>query len=658
MLFWKAARLILKAADTTHQLKLIKYKNKCIYVFHLILAGRIYVRIFPKCVFHVIIYYMDRHKFGGSWMNLEEQTLFHRRAFLKLQKKAQPVSLGRQIKQNAMERPDHPAIIYDDQVITYKQFDQISDRYACYFQNQGFRKGDVVAILLSNRPAFLYAVTGLSKLGVITALINSELRGEVLAKSINTVQARAIIIGHEFLSLYKDLADRIRLYSPGRLLIETEDQDMEIQPPYENLNRLLPGEDVVFTPEEQINSDDVLAYLFTSGISGSRKCVPIRNQRFLAYGHVLGGYGYLHRDSIQYMVAPLHLNSGFGACFSGMAVTASTMVLRQRFSLKHFWDDVRKYRIDYFVGVGEMCRYLYNLPPREDDGETTLKTVMVNGMLGVLVEPFKNRFKLDHVVEIYGNTEGFGGTLNYEEKPGMCGNLNLEGIRIGEVVHCNFITEEILRDEDGWVIKCKPGETGLYLCEINEATPFDGYINDPEATAAKIIENVFQPGDKYFNTMDLMVLYENDDISFADRLGATYRWKGKTVSAHAVADVIIKFFGPIEDAYVYGVKVPGMEGRCGMAAITLIEGEKLDWKKFSDYIGRRMPEHARPLFIRLCKAGNESEYLTECREQLKSENYSPALINDPLYYFNPEKDGYYPLTPEIYELIQQGKIAF
>ncbi|MDD3853323.1 MAG: AMP-binding protein [Syntrophomonadaceae bacterium] len=591
-------------------------------------------------------------------MNLEEQALFHRQAFVKLQKKDQPGYLGRQIKQNALERPDHPAIIYGDQVLTYKQFDQISDKYACYFREQGFRKGDVVAIIISNRPAFLCAVTGLSKLGVITALINSELRGEVLAKSINTVQARAVIIGHELLSLYKDLADRIRLHSPGRLLVETEGLDMEIKPPYEDLNRLLCADDVEFVPDEQITSDDVLAYLFTSGVSGPRKCVPIRNQRFLAYGHVFAGYGHLNRDSIQYTVVPLYLNSGFGVCFPGMAVTASTMVLRQRFSLKHFWDDVRKYSVDYFIGVGEMCRYLYNLPPRDDDGDTTLRTIMANGMLGVLVEPFKNRFKLDHVVEIYGNTEGFGGCLNYEEKPGMCGNLYLGGLRMGEVVRCNFMTEEILRGEDGFVIKCQPGETGLYLCEINEASPLNGYINDPEATAAKIVENVLKPGDKYFNTMDLMVLHENDDISFADRLGDTYRWKGKTVSAHAVADVIIKFFGPIEDAYVYGVKVPGMEGRCGMAAITLIEGEKLDWKKFSDYIGRRMPEHARPLFIRLCKPDNEVDYLIEYREHLKSENYSPSLINDPLYYFNPDKNGYYPLTPEIYELIQQGKIAF
>ncbi len=591
-------------------------------------------------------------------MNLEEQALFHRQSFVKLHKKGQPGSLGAQIAQNALERPDHPAIIYNDQVLTYKQFNQISDKYACYFREQGFCKGDVVAVILSNRPAFLCAVTGLSKLGVISALINSELRGEVLAKSINTVQARAVIIGHEFLSLYKDLADRIRLYSPGRLLVETEGLDMEIESPYEDLNRLLPVNDVEFIPEEQINSDDLLAYLYTSGVSGPRKCVPIRNQRFLAYGHVFGGYGHLHRDSVQYTVVPLHLNSGFGVCFPGMAVTASTMVLRQRFSLKHFWDDVRKYNVEYFIGVGEMCRYLYNLPPRDDDGDTTLKTVMANGMLGILVEPFKNRFKLDNLVEIYGNTEGMGGTLNYEEKPGMCGNLILEGLRMGEVVQCNFVTEELVHNEDGWVVKCQPGETGLYLCEINEASPFEGYINDPEATAAKIIENVFRPGDKYFNTMDLMTLHENEYISFADRLGATYRWKGKTVSAHAVADVIMKFFGPIEDAYVYGVKIPGMEGRCGMASVALIEGEKLDWKKFSEYIGRRMPEHARPLFIRLCKAGNESEYLTECRERLKSENYSPLLINDPLYYFHPVKNGYYPLTPEIYGLIQEGKIDF
>jgi citronellyl-CoA synthetase len=591
-------------------------------------------------------------------MNLEEQALFHREALQKLQKKGQSISLGAQIKQNALQRPDHPAIIYGDQVFTYKQFNQISDKYARYFKKQGFRKGDVVAIMLSNRPAFLFAVTGLSKLGVISAIINSELRREVLTRSINIVDARAVIIGHEFLETYKDLANLVRLYAPGRLFVETEGLDMEIESPYEDLNRLLPDDDEMFTPEEEISSDDVLAYLFTSGISGPRKCVPVLNQRFLAYGHIFGGYGHLHRDSIQYVVVPLHLNSGFGVCFPSMAVTGSTMVLRKRFSLNKFWNDVRKYQIDYFVGVGEMCRYLYNAPPREDDGDTTLKSVMVNGMLGFLVEPFKKRFNLDNVIEIYGNVEGMGGVINYDEKPNMCGNLNFAGMRVGEVVRCDLLTEEILRGEDGWAIKCQPGETGLYLCEINEATPFDGYINDPEATAEKIVENVFEPGDKYFNTMDLMVLHEDEYISFVDRLGATYRWKGKTVSAHAVADVIVKYFGPIEDAYVYGVKIPDMEGRCGMAAITLFEDGKLDWKKFSDYIGRRMPEHARPLFIRLCKTKNEADYLNEHRERLKDEGYSPSLIKDPLYYFNPQKNSYYSLTPEVYDLIQQGKIAF
>ena len=130
----------------------------------------------------------------------------------------------------------------------------------------------------------------------------------------------------------KICANLVRLYAPGRLFVETEGLDMEIESPYEDLNQLLPDDDEVFTPEEDISSDDVLAYLFTSGISGPRKCVPVLNQRFLAYGHIFGGYGRLHKDSIQYVVVPLHLNSGFGVCFPSMAVTGSTMVLKTFFT--------------------------------------------------------------------------------------------------------------------------------------------------------------------------------------------------------------------------------------------------------------------------------------------------------------------------------------
>ncbi|MEN6349697.1 MAG: hypothetical protein ABFD08_09930, partial [Syntrophomonas sp.] len=202
--------------------------------------------------------------------------------------------------------------------------------------------------------------------------------------------------------------------------------------------------------------------------------------------------------------------------------------------------------------------------------------------------------------------------------------------------------------ENGFAIKCQPGQSGILLGEINKLNVFDGYINEPEASEEKILCDVFRSGDKYFNTGDLVQLHENDYISFVDRLGDTYRWKSKTVSATQVADVLNKFFGGIDEAFVYGVKIPGMEGRCGMAAIKLLEDVPLDWKKLVDHINRRMPTHARPVFVRICQ-DLDGESFKKLKKQMQKEGFDPYLIKDPLYFYDTVQNAYLPLNNEKYQ---------
>ncbi|WP_054696235.1 AMP-binding protein [Syntrophomonas palmitatica] len=292
------------------------------------------------------------------------------------------------------------------------------------------------------------------------------------------------------------------------------------------------------------------------------------------------------------------------------------------------------------------------------DADNPLDTVICNGMWGGLIEPFRKRFNLRHVIEIYGTTEGVGSFINHEEVLDKCGNLTLGGMRQGEVARCNFDTGELMRDDNGRVLKCEPGRVGVLLCEINDLNPFTGYINDEEATQAKIVKNAFQDGDEYFNTYDLVELDEGEYISFVDRLGDAYRWKGKTVSAHQVADVIMKYFGPIEDATVYGVKIPGFEGRCGMAAIKFLEGEKMEWPKFLQYLNNRMPEHARPLFFRVIDQIEGDELLEDWKMNFKKDGFSPEVVKDPMFYLDPVKKAIMPLTPEVYKDIVDNKIQF
>lgn len=578
---------------------------------------------------------------------------------IKALKKTQPWSLGAEVEKLAKERSEHPAVVYYDRTITWGEFNRLANRYANYAISQGLKKGDVVAIMMAGRPEYLIAVSGLSKLGVIVALLTPEVRGEVLAASINMAEARAVIVGYEYLDLFQGIHERIRLHEPAMRLVECENQCPELPTGFDNLNESLAGASEENPPTTtEVNSDDTLVYLYSAGSSGNRKAIPVLNKRFLAVGHKAGAFTHMNSDTIQYVALPLHFNSGFNICFGGAIATGSTIVLRKRFSVHEFWDVVRRYHVNYFMAVGEMCRYIYNQVARMDDSENPLQTVVCNGMWGGLIEPFKKRFGLQHVIEVYGSTEGVGSFINHQEITDMCGNLTLAGIRQGEVVRCNFDTGELLKDENGRLVKCTPGHTGVLISEINELNVFPGYLNDPEATEAKIIRNAFKDGDQYYITNDLMELHEGDNISFVDRLGDSYRWKGKTVSAHQVADVLLKFFGPIDDVTVYGVKVPGMEGRAGMAAMTYIEGEKMDWKRFIQYVNDRMPEHARPIFLRIVQDSEGVNLLDQLKNKYKKEGISPSVVKDPMFFLDPVQETYVPYNMDTYNAILENRIRF
>lgn len=569
------------------------------------------------------------------------------------------ISLGQEVEKQAINRPQHPAFLLQEQVISYEEFNRQANRYASFFLSHGYKKGDVVALLMDNCPEYLMIVTGLAKIGVITALINTGVRGEVLAQGINLAEARSMIIGSNYIKLYQTIAERLRFRSPGKVYVDGSQPALELPSSLQSLPLWL-GDCSEENPplSAEIQGEDILVYLYTSGSYGTRKAVPVSHQRFWMVGQQLRYFGYLDEDSIQYMCLPLYYNSGFTVCFSGMIITGSSMVIKSEFSATRFWSDIRRYQANYFTGVGEMFRYLYSQEEHGDDADNPLQIVICNGMAGNLVQPFKQRFGIKHMIEIYGTTENVGSFFNYEEIPGMCGNLSIVNQRQGEVVRFNFDSSELLQDENNRLIKCNPGMVGVLLCEINDVNPFYGYVNDLEATEAKIIRNAFREGDAYLNTYDLMELHENDYISFVDRLGDTYRWKAKTVSAEQVADVILKFFGPIEDATVYGVKIPGHEGRCGMAALTFMEDETMDWKRFLSYLNRRMPEHARPIFIRICKQLNDIDNLEEVKQQVQQEGFDITRVKDPIVYYHPQKEAYLPMTVDIYNDIMAGKLSF
>ncbi len=567
---------------------------------------------------------------------------------------------GLALEQAAQKRPDQVLFYFEERHYTYRQANDLSNRYANLFLSLGFKKGDTIALIMENRPEYLIVHAGLAKIGVVPALVNTNLRGQVLAHALNIVSAKAAIVGQELSEQYIESKADIKLSDPGLVFVEAERKSVPEAEGMQDIQPFLDKQPVTLpVTGDEMTLDDTLEYIYTSGTTGMPKATILKHKKWFQLGMGVGGMSFAAQPGeVQYMCLPLYHNSGINIAWPSTLLWGGTMAIRRKFSASNFWDDVRKYNASLFIYVGELCRYLNNQPQKSNDGDNPLRFILGNGMRGEYWEAFQKRFNIEKIIEVYGATEGVGGLVNQKGIPGMIGQLKVAGImRMGEVVKYDKEKDEIIRDQQGHAKKCSLGETGMFLAKINKMNQFSGYKNNASATHEKLIENVFQKGDKYFISGDLFKLHEKDYVSFVDRLGDSFKWKGELVSTNEVGDVIFKF-GNIEDANVYGVRVNNTEGRAGMAALTLLPGEELDWDRFADYLTEKLPVYALPWFVRIRDEKDATATFKQVKTNLKDEGFNPDEINDSIYFLKPDGKSYVELTRPVYEKIQSGEIRF
>ncbi|MGH0030962.1 MAG: AMP-binding enzyme, partial [Myxococcota bacterium] len=215
-----------------------------------------------------------------------------------------------------------------------------------------------------------------------------------------------------------------------------------------------------------------------------------------------------------------------------------------------------------------------------------------------------------------------------------------------KLVRFDVETETHERGPDGFCIECGPDEPGELLGRIPEryrsAGRFEGYTSK-EATEKKIMRGVFQPGDAWYRSGDLLRRDEEDYYYFVDRIGDTFRWKSENVSTQEVAEVLHGFPG-VEIANVYGVRVPGMEGRAGMVTLVMQPGERFDPEAFHAFALEQLPRYAAPVFVRVAPEAEMTTTFKLRKVDLQREGYG-SEVRDPLYVRDDALGAYVPLDP-------------
>jgi fatty-acyl-CoA synthase len=549
---------------------------------------------------------------------------------------------------------DHTALVFEDERYTYRQLDAIANRIAAWADAQGLKRGDTVALLLPNRAEYVPAWMGLAKVGIAAALINNNLTGAALAHCLSISNADHVIVDVETMTSPETI--RAGLARPLTYWVLNGEGELgENRKPLDLKAPKLAPDRPSRSRRAGLTAKDVALYIYTSGTTGMPKAAKITHMRAQLYMRAFAGATASGPEDNLYCPLPLYHSTG-GLCGVGAALlTGATLVLRRKFSATHFWNDVAEHNCTLFVYIGELCRYLANQPPHPKERAHKLRLAFGNGLRPDVWPDMEERFGIEHILEFYGSTEGNVSMFNYDGKPGAIGRVPnyLRGNFAVRLVKFDVESEMPIRGPDGLCQLADVGETGeaIGLIKNDARHNYTGYA-DKAASERKVLRDVFERGDAWFRTGDLMRQDNEGYFYFVDRIGDTFRWKGENVSTTEVAEVIARYPG-VDEAIVYGVKVDKLDGRAGMAAIT--PGEHFALDGLRDYLTRELPPFARPIFIRIQPIMETTGTFKYRKIDLVRDGFDPAKIEQPVYFEQPGEAHYIQLTPELYRRIQGGE---
>lgn len=548
--------------------------------------------------------------------------------------------VAQMLERHARAMPHDIAVKWQSTFWTWQQYNGEANRVAAYFLAEGYRPGDCVALVMENSPRYLFLLAGLNKIGVVPALVNTQLAHAPLAHTLRQCAPRMVIADPEFVPAIKALGS-----DAGWTLFSAGDDDDAALP----IDYCLPEAAGNPATTGERRAGDLAMYLFTSGTTGMPKAARITNRRLLTIAHGVGGVmTQMGPDDTLYLTLPLYHATGAMGGFGSAMLSGAALAIRRKFSASEFWPDCVRYEATVFNYIGEICRYLLSAPAHPQEREHQLRVIVGAGLRPDVWPEFQRRFAIPRVAEGYSATEGNIGLFNFEGKVGMIGRL-LPGQAI---VRVDPDTEEFIRDERGRLQRVAIGEQGILIGRIGRLTPFDGYLEQKRAED-KVLRNAFGDGRDWFNSGDLVQLHRWRWVSFADRLGDTYRWKGENISTMEVGNLLNACDG-VQESNVYGVAVAGRDGRAGMAA--LVPAADFDIDRLSASIREQLPSMLRPIFLRIVPQLQKTASFKYVKATLQREGFDPAVVIDPLYVLDPGAGNYRPLDTATHAAILNGDL--
>src|SRR6516165_5556430 len=547
------------------------------------------------------------------------------------------------------------ALLSERECMTFCDLAGRSNRYARWALGQGLAAGEVVCLFMPNRPEYLATWIGITSVGGVVALLNTNLIGSALSHCIDIAAPEHIIIASELMDAfattqpYLKTKAKVWVYGEGYSKFPRIDSELE-----KHSNEKLTEDE-----RRPLTINDRALLIYTSGTTGLPKAANVSHFRVMMWTHWFAGMLDMRSTDRMFSCLPMYHSVGGVVAPGAVLVNGGSAVIREKFSATQFWDDVVRWNCTLVQYIGELCRYLLYSAPHPLENDHNIRAFCGNGLRPDVWSGFKTRFRIPQILEFYAATEGNVSLYNVEGKQGAIGRIPpfLAHRFPLALVNFDFEKQMPIRDERGFCVRCRTNEVGEAISKVSSGlhefrSRFEGY-SDQRESGRKILRDVFEKGDAWFRTGDLRRQDKGGYFYFVDRIGDTFRWKGENVASSEVSEAITAFPG-IQEANVYGVEVPRRDGRAGMAA--LVVRDRVDLAAFRDHLVKTLPGYAQPLFLRICKKLETTATFKQKKADLVQLGYDPSKTNDAIYFNDPEQRIFVRLDKMVYERIQSGRV--
>lgn len=407
----------------------------------------------------------------------------------------------------ARENPNHLALKFENQSLTYAEVEARTDKLARAFRDAGVAKGDSVCLMLPNGPEFVLTWFAVARVGAVTVPINTEYKEDRVAKLLNAVDAKVVVSDARFGSSLERALDQVHTV---HTVIEAGSSS---DTPGSDSYRRIRFEDFHPTSDDPavlavVEPGDAFMLVFTSGSTGEAKAVEISHGYAEHFTTELATHVGYSGDDVLFTCFPLFHTDAALLTVLPAIILGGTAAIVERFSASRFWGQVRRLEATAFTAMGAVQGILLSREPQPEE-RTHHVRVAVAGAVHSQIRAFEQRFGI-RIAQVYGATE-FGLVAFNPEGPAEPGILGRP---------CEH-HEVIVADEND--LPVPGGSVGQVL--VRPRVPqacMTGYRGDGQETA-KAWRNL------WYHTGDLAYADETGLLHFVGRSKDVIRRRGRNI---------------------------------------------------------------------------------------------------------------------------------